>query len=154
MVMKYLNKFNEAKVYVSKTFVTFRESVDVNMIEDNIYGILVNLEEEGFIYDIRDKSENTLSIWIGLDLGDMSEDEVEDTEANFFEKEELDIIDNNIKQLDDYMSYKFDNIKIKYGYFNFHSPMKEKDSFVYLDSIDEIFEQVYQISGLKIKYTW
>jgi hypothetical protein len=25
----------------------FRESVDVNMIEDNIYGILVNLEEEG-----------------------------------------------------------------------------------------------------------
>ena len=131
----------------------FRESVDINMIEDNIYGILVNLEEEGFIYDIRDKSENSLSVWIGLDLGDMSEDEVEDTEANFFEKDDLDYIEDNIKQLNDYMSYKFDNT-IKYGYFNFHSPMKEKDSFVYLDSIDEIFEKVYQISGLKIKYTW
>jgi hypothetical protein len=131
----------------------FRESVDINMIEDNIYGILVNLEEEGFIYDIRDKSENTLSVWIGLDLGDMSEDEVEYTEANFFEKDDLDYIEDNIKQLNDYMSYKFDNVIIKYGYFNFHSPLKEKDSFVYLDSIDEIFEQVYQISGIKIKYT-
>ena len=132
----------------------FRESVDINTIENNIYGILVNLEEEGFIYDIRDKSENTLSVWIGLDLGDMSEDEIEDTDANFFEKDDLDCIDNNIKQLDDYMLYKFDNIKIKYGYFNFHSSMKEKDSFVYLNSIDEIYEQVYEISGLKIKYTW
>jgi hypothetical protein len=132
----------------------FRESVDINTIEDSIYGILVNLEEEGFIYDIRDKSENSLSIWIGLDLGDMSEDEIEDTEADFFEKEELDIIDNNIKQLNDYMSYKFNNIIVNYGYFNFHSPMKEKDSFVYFDTIDEIFEQVYSISGLKIKYTW
>lgn len=136
--MKYLKKFNES----------------LNTIEDNIYGILVNLEEDGFIYDIRDQGENTLSVWIGLDLGDMSEEEIEYTEANFFEKEDLDQISDNIKHLDDYMRYKFDNVIIKYGYFDFHSPLKEKDYFVYLNSIDEIYEQVDEISGLKIKYTW
>ena len=132
----------------------FRESIDINMIENNIYGILVNLEEDGFIYDIRDKSENTLSVWIGLDLGGMSDYEIVYKEANFFEKDDLDYIEDNIKQLNDYMSYKFDNTIIKYGYFNFHSTLKEKDSFVYLNSIDEIFKQVYKISGIKIKYTW